>query len=100
VDIVLAVAVTGHLPYVGLMPEAESGNSGTSSLTDVIGIGTLTRLIPRELADEVIASLGRKELRKNKLPARVMEGLCKTPGMTGERVAAGIHRELATRGAG
>ena len=72
VDIVLTVAVTGHLPYVGLMPEAESGNSGTSSLTDVIGIGTLTRLIPRELVDEVIASLGRKELRKNKLPARVM----------------------------
>jgi len=54
------------------MPEAKSGNSGTSSLTDVIGIGTLTRLIPRELVDEVIASLGRKELRKNKLPARVM----------------------------
>jgi len=72
VDIVLTVAVTGHLPYVGLMPEAKSGNSGTSSLTDVIGIGTLTRLIPRELVDEVIASLGRKELRKNKLPARVM----------------------------
>src|SRR4249920_867922 len=55
------------------MPEAESGSGGTSSsLTDVIGIGTLTRLIPRELVDEVVGSLGRKELRKNKLPARVM----------------------------
>lgn len=55
------------------MPETESGNGGTSSsLTDAIGIGTLTRLIPRELVDEVVGSLGRKELRKNKLPARVM----------------------------
>ena len=43
-----------------------------SSLTDAIGIGTLTRLVPRELVDEVVASEGRKEIRKNKLPARVM----------------------------
>jgi transposase IS4-like protein/DDE family transposase len=42
------------------------------SLTDAIGIGTLTRLVPRELVDEVVASAGRKEIRKNKLPARVM----------------------------
>lgn len=41
-------------------------------MTDVVGIGTLTRLVPRELVDEVVGSLGRKELRKNKLPARVM----------------------------
>ena len=55
------------------MPETEIGDGGTSSsLTDAIGIGTLTRLIPRELVDEVVGSLGRKELRKNKLPARVM----------------------------
>jgi Insertion element 4 transposase N-terminal/Transposase DDE domain len=72
VDIILAVAATSRLPYVGLMPEAENGNIRASSLTDVIGIGTLTRLVPRELVDEVIASQGRKELRKNKLPARVM----------------------------
>ncbi len=55
------------------MPETGSGNGGaSSSLTDAIGIGTLTRLVPRELVDEVVSSLGRKELRKNKLPARVM----------------------------
>jgi hypothetical protein len=55
------------------MLEAEGGNTGASySLTDAIGIGTLTRLVPRELVDEVVASLGRKELRRNKLPARVM----------------------------
>lgn len=38
-------------------------------MTDAVGIGTLTRLVPRELVDEVVGSLGRKELRKNKLPA-------------------------------
>jgi Insertion element 4 transposase N-terminal/Transposase DDE domain len=55
------------------MPEIEGGSSrASSSLTDAVGIGTLTRLVPRELVDEVVASLGRKELRKNKLPARVM----------------------------
>jgi hypothetical protein len=54
------------------MLEPAAGNSGASSLTDAIGIGTLTRLVPRELVDEVVTSLGRKELRKNKLPARVM----------------------------
>jgi Insertion element 4 transposase N-terminal/Transposase DDE domain len=42
------------------------------SLVDAIGIGTLTRLVPRELVDEVVSSAGRKEVRKNKLPARVM----------------------------
>jgi Insertion element 4 transposase N-terminal/Transposase DDE domain len=41
-------------------------------LTDAVGIGTLTRLVPRELVDEVIASEGRTEIRKNKLPARVV----------------------------
>jgi hypothetical protein len=52
------------------MPDAVG--SDRSSLTDAIGIGTLTRLVPRELVDEVVASEGRKELRRNKLPARVM----------------------------
>src|SRR5258706_15266800 len=55
------------------MPETGSCNGGAYfSLTDAIGIGALTRLVPRELVDEVVGSLGRKELRKNKLPARVM----------------------------
>jgi hypothetical protein len=52
------------------MPNAEYGDG--SSLADAIGIGTLTRLVPRELVDEVVGSAGRKEIRKNKLPARVM----------------------------
>lgn len=55
------------------MPETFAGNGGISpSLTDAIGIGTLTKLVPRELVDEIIASAGRVEVRKNKLPARVM----------------------------
>jgi hypothetical protein len=55
------------------MPEAVDASSGaSSSLTDAIGIGTLTRLLPRELVDEVVLSLGRREQRKNKLPARVV----------------------------
>jgi hypothetical protein len=55
------------------MPETVTSNSDIlPSLTDAIGIGVLTRLVPRELVDEVVASEDRKEARKNKLPARVM----------------------------
>jgi hypothetical protein len=53
------------------MTEAGSCSS-SSSLTDAIGIGTLTRLVPRELVDEVVLFLGREEQRKSKLPARVV----------------------------
>jgi hypothetical protein len=52
------------------MPDAAGGDR--ASLADAIGIGTLTRLVPRELVDEVVTSAGRKEIRRNKLPARVM----------------------------
>src|ERR1700739_2405460 len=52
------------------MADAEVGDR--SLLTDAIGIGTLTRLVPRELGDGVGASRGRRKIRKNKLPARVM----------------------------
>jgi hypothetical protein len=55
------------------MTETDRGASGVpSSLVDAIGIGTLTRLVPRELADEVLLSLGRREQRRSKLPARVV----------------------------
>lgn len=54
------------------MPVLEaSDDGGYSSLTDAIGIGTLTRLVPRELVDEVVASRARAEIRRNKIPARV-----------------------------
>lgn len=63
----------GHLPYRGAMRESTyASGAAVSYLTDAIGVGTLTRLVPRELVDEVIASLDRTEIRKNKLPVRVV----------------------------
>lgn len=42
------------------------------SLPDRIGIGVLTRLIGRDLVDEVLAETGRVEQRRRLLPARVV----------------------------
>jgi len=41
-------------------------------LTDRIGIGVLTRLLPRDLVDEVLAETGKREQRRRLLPARVV----------------------------
>jgi Insertion element 4 transposase N-terminal/Transposase DDE domain len=41
-------------------------------LTDVIGIGVLTRLVTRELVDDVLLRTRRKEVRQRGLPARVV----------------------------
>ena len=41
-------------------------------LTDRVGIGVLTRSFPPELVDEVVAGLGRTELRSRLLPARMV----------------------------
>ena len=41
-------------------------------MTDRISIGVLTRLVPRDLVDEVIAESGRKEKRSRLLPAHVV----------------------------
>jgi Insertion element 4 transposase N-terminal/Transposase DDE domain len=73
VDNMPVVARMTNFPYIGRMPDPLTANSAAPpSLTDMIGIGVLTRLVPRELVDEVVASEGRKEIRKNKLPARAM----------------------------
>jgi hypothetical protein len=40
--------------------------------TDVIGIGVLTRLVHRDLVDEVLAETGRVQKRTRLLPARVV----------------------------
>lgn len=48
-----------------------AGSAGIR-LTDRIGIGVLTRLLPRDLVDEVIAEAGRREQRRRLLPARVV----------------------------
>jgi Insertion element 4 transposase N-terminal/Transposase DDE domain len=41
-------------------------------LTDRIGIGALTRVVPRDLVDEVLAETGRREKRSRLLPAHVV----------------------------
>jgi hypothetical protein len=41
-------------------------------LTDRIGIGVLTRLVPRDLVDEVLSETGRREKRSRLLPAHVV----------------------------
>lgn len=54
------------------MPEDETGGVVPHSLTDAIGIGTLTRVVPRELVDEVAGSLGHSDARRGgKVPVRV-----------------------------
>jgi Insertion element 4 transposase N-terminal/Transposase DDE domain len=41
-------------------------------LTDRVGLGVLTRVVPRDLVDEVLNSTGKNEQRKRLLPARVV----------------------------
>jgi len=41
-------------------------------LSDLVSVGVLTRVFPPDLVDEVIAEVGRTELRHRSLPARVM----------------------------
>ena len=41
-------------------------------LTDKVGIGVLTRVVPRDLVAEVLAETGRKEKRSRLLPAHVV----------------------------
>ncbi|MGH2669627.1 MAG: IS4 family transposase, partial [bacterium] len=41
-------------------------------LSDLVSVGVLTRTFPPELVDEVIAEVGRTEVRHRALPARVM----------------------------
>jgi hypothetical protein len=42
------------------------------ALTDRIGVGVLTRLVSRDLVDEVLAETGKVEQRRRLLPARVV----------------------------
>jgi hypothetical protein len=51
-------------------PGAESSQS--DRLTDRIGLGVLTRLVHRDLVDEVLAQTHRTERRRRLLPARVV----------------------------
>jgi hypothetical protein len=68
---------------------SEEGISGVR-LTDRIGLGVLTRLVDRDLVDEVLAETGRTEQRIRSLPARVVVyyvlGLCLFFGESYEEV--------------
>jgi len=48
------------------------GALGGGRLTDRTGIGVLTRLVPRDLVDEVLAETGRREKRSRLLPAHIV----------------------------
>jgi hypothetical protein len=52
--------------------DAAAATADAVGLTDRIGIGVLTRLLPRDLVDEVLAETGRREQRRRLLPARVV----------------------------
>ena len=55
------------------MTEEDSGAASPAgaSLPDRIALGVLTRLVTRELVEDVIARTGRREERRWLLPARV-----------------------------
>jgi hypothetical protein len=59
---------------VSLVAEEDSGMvvPAGASLPDRIALGVLTRLITRELVDDVLTETRRTELRKRLLPARVV----------------------------
>lgn len=48
------------------------GGASSVRLTDRIGIGVLTRLVTRDVVDEVLARTGKVERRSRLLPARVV----------------------------
>jgi hypothetical protein len=55
------------------MKNGPSGeNAGAPRLTDKVTVGTLTRIVRRELVDEVLADTGRQEKRSRLLPAGVV----------------------------
>jgi hypothetical protein len=50
----------------------ETGETAGGRLTDRIGIGVLTRVVPRDLVNEVLAETRRREKRSRLLPAHVV----------------------------
>jgi Zn-finger domain-containing protein len=69
------LSLPGLIRYLLRVGEQESGQvamTGSGRLTDRIGIGVLTRLVPRDLIDEILAETGRREKRSRPLPAHVV----------------------------
>ena len=61
----------GYLLAMGMVEGSPAPVSGTR-LTDRISVGVLTRLIDRDLVDDVLAETGRAGQRSRLLPARVV----------------------------
>ena len=77
-----------------------SGDAGGSGrLTDLIAVGALTSLIPRQALDAAIATHGCRERRVRKLPAHVVVylliALCLYPDDDYEEVAEKLTGMLA-----
>jgi len=73
----LALVVDGN-------PGGEHGREG--QLTDRIGLGVLTRLVHRDLVDEVLAGTGRTERRRRKDTAPdPLRALCPRRRVSGAR---------------
>lgn len=53
-------------------------------LSDLVSVGVLTRVFPADLVDEVIAEVGRTQVRHRVLPARVMAYFAIGMGLYGE----------------
>lgn len=77
-------------PIIAIFCAVGEENISSVRLTDRIGIGVLTRLVDRDLVDEVLAETGRTEQRTRSLPARVVVyyvlGLCLFFGESYEEV--------------
>ena len=64
---------TIFLRYPLVMAAQSAGEKRVfARLTDVIGIGVLTRMVTRELVDDVIVRTGAREVRNRALPSRVV----------------------------
>ena len=62
-----------HVSLAFVADRITGGERGREDrLTDRIGLGVLTRLVHRDLVDEVLADTGRTERRRSLLPARVV----------------------------
>ena len=69
------LSLPGLIRYLLRVGEQESGQvtiTENGRLTDRIGIGVLTRLVPRDLIGEILAETGRREKRSRLLPAHVV----------------------------
>jgi hypothetical protein len=87
---------------VGLTRDLLPVVSDYGRLTDAVGVGVLTRLLDRDLVDEVVAAADRQEKRSRLLPARVMVyyvlALCLFFGVSYEEVMRKLTHGLRSVG--